>query len=98
MLSTTHGGVVFPTQSSIPYVELLLKGLDYKEFNITRLMPFFTVLEPWHSQDHVIIHTQNQTSYKHIHHKICMFISMHDLPLLSLQQLNTYGINAWEYE
>ena len=37
-------------------------------------------------------------SHKHVHHKRCMFISMHDLPLLILQQLRTYDINAWTYE
>ena len=34
MLSTTHGGVVFAGR--------LLEGLDYEEFNITRLMPSLT--------------------------------------------------------
>ena len=38
------------------------------------------------------------TSYKHVHHKRCIFMSKHDLPLLTLQQLNTYGINAWTCE
>ena len=28
--------------NGIPYVERLLKGLDYEEFNITRLMPSLT--------------------------------------------------------
>ena len=27
----------------ISYAEQLLKGLDYEEFNITRLMPFLTI-------------------------------------------------------
>ena len=29
--------------SGVPYAEWLLEGLDYEEFNITRLMPSFTV-------------------------------------------------------
>lgn len=28
--------------SGVPYAKWLLNGLDYEEFNITRLMPFFT--------------------------------------------------------
>ena len=31
--------------SGIPYVGQLLEGLDYEEFNITRLMPSLTVQE-----------------------------------------------------
>ena len=29
--------------SGVPYAEWLLEGLDYEEFNITCLMPSFTV-------------------------------------------------------
>ena len=29
-------------RNGVPYAEQLLEGLDYEEFNITRLMPSFT--------------------------------------------------------
>ena len=39
---------------------------------------------------HPSMETRNK--HVHVHHKRCMFMSKHDLPLLILQHLSTYGI------
>ena len=50
---------------------------------------------PKHGNKHIIMKSWKplgSTPYKHVYHKRCVFMSKHDLPLLTLQHLSTHGI------